>query len=164
MTRKLFEIGGVVAAAVLIAFGIAAIVMSVNGHSTVNDSLKQEQITGTPDMTPAAIAPEVKADQAAQDKLFAQLNAAGVKMTPSPIETPTCSVAGKVQRLRTWNTLPAGRNTVCAASWPGRSKRSSASPSYRKGRTRSPADIGVNQLRVRAQVSDHLLGYTQRLN
>ena len=69
MTRKLFEIGGVVAAAVLIAFGIAAIVMSVNGHSTVSDSLKQEQITGTPDMTPTAIAPEVKADQAAQYKL-----------------------------------------------------------------------------------------------
>jgi hypothetical protein len=96
MTRKFFEIGGVVAAAVLIAFGIAAIVMSVNGRSTVSDSLKQEQITGTPDMTPTAIAPEVKADQAAQDKLFAQLNAAGVKMTPSPIETPSCSVAGKL--------------------------------------------------------------------
>ena len=31
MTRKFFEIGGIVAAAVLIAFGIAAIVMSVNG-------------------------------------------------------------------------------------------------------------------------------------
>jgi uncharacterized iron-regulated membrane protein len=96
MTRKLFEIGGIVAAAVLIAFGIAAIVMSVNGHSTVSNSLKQEQITGTPDMTPTAIAPEVKADQAAQDKLFAQLNAASVKMTPSPIETPSCSVAGQL--------------------------------------------------------------------
>lgn len=95
MTRKFFEIGGVVAAAVLIAFGIASIVMSVNGHSTVNDSLKQEQIVGTPDMTPTAIAPEVKADQAAQDKLIAQLHSAGVKITPSPIETPSCSVAGQ---------------------------------------------------------------------
>jgi hypothetical protein len=70
--------------------------MSVNGHSTVSDSLKQEQITGTPDMTPTAIKGEVAADQAVQTKLFAQLNAAGVKMTPSPIETPTCSVAGKL--------------------------------------------------------------------
>ena len=31
--RKVFEIGGIVAAAVLIAFGIAAIVMGFNGKS-----------------------------------------------------------------------------------------------------------------------------------
>jgi hypothetical protein len=58
--RKLFEIGGLVAAAVLIAFGIAAIVMGVNGRSTVRDSLKQEQIVGTPDMNKSAIAAEAK--------------------------------------------------------------------------------------------------------
>ncbi len=44
--RKFFEIGGLVAAAVLIAFGVAAIVMGVNGRSTVQDSLKLEQIVG----------------------------------------------------------------------------------------------------------------------
>ena len=93
--RKVFEIGGIVAAAVLIAFGIASIVMSTNGQSTVNSSLKQEQITGTPDMSPSGIAAEVKADKAAQTKLFAQLHAAGVKMTPSPIVTPSCTVAGQ---------------------------------------------------------------------
>lgn len=43
--RKLLEIGGVVAGAVLIAFGIAAIYMGVDGRSTVRDSIKQEQIT-----------------------------------------------------------------------------------------------------------------------
>ena len=42
--RKLFEIGGLVAAAVLIAFGAAAIVMGVNGRDTVRSNLKQEQI------------------------------------------------------------------------------------------------------------------------
>ena len=42
--RKLFQIGGLVAAAVLIAFGSAAIVMGFNGRATVRDSLKQEQI------------------------------------------------------------------------------------------------------------------------
>ena len=94
--RKFFEIGGVVAGAVLIAFGIAAIVMGVNGRSTVGDSLKQEQITGTPDMTPTAIAGEVTAAKQPQSKLFAQLKAAGSNMTPSPIETPTCSVANKL--------------------------------------------------------------------
>jgi hypothetical protein len=94
--RKFFEIGGVVAGAVLIAFGIAAIVMGVSGRSTVSDSLKQEQITGTPDMTPTAIAGEVTAAQQAQSKLFSQLKAAGSNMTPSPIEKPSCSVANKL--------------------------------------------------------------------
>jgi F0F1-type ATP synthase membrane subunit c/vacuolar-type H+-ATPase subunit K len=92
--RKALEIGGLVAAVVLIAFGIGAIVMGFNGRSTVNDSLKQEQITGTPDMTPAAIKSEVASAKAAQTALFAKLHAAGVKTEPSPIVTPSCSVAG----------------------------------------------------------------------
>jgi len=75
--RKWFEIGGVVAAVVLIAFGIAAIVMGINGHNTVNHSLKLEQIVGSPDMTPTAI----KAEAA--------------KAGLTGIELPTASVAGK---------------------------------------------------------------------
>lgn len=43
--RKLFEIGGVVAGAVLVIFGIAAIYMGIDGRSTVRESIKQEQIT-----------------------------------------------------------------------------------------------------------------------
>ncbi len=43
--RKLFEIGGIVAGAVLVMFGAAAIYMGIDGRSTVTDSLKQEQIT-----------------------------------------------------------------------------------------------------------------------
>ena len=58
--RKFFEFGGVVAAAVLVAFGIAAIAMGVNGRDTVSHSLKQEYIVGTPDMTPSAITVEAK--------------------------------------------------------------------------------------------------------
>src|ERR671936_1266813 len=58
--RKFFEFGGVVAAAVLIAFGITAIAMGVNGRNTVSHSLKQEYIVGTPDMTPSAITAEAK--------------------------------------------------------------------------------------------------------
>ena len=77
--RKFFEIGGLLAGAVLIAFGVAAIVLGFNGRSTVNDSLKQEQIVGTPDMTPAAITAEAKA--------------AG--LDTSKISMPTVSVAGK---------------------------------------------------------------------
>ena len=93
--RKAFEIGGYVAAVVLVAFGVASIVMGVNGHRTVNSTLSNEQITGTPDMTPSGIAAEITADKTAQTKLIAQMQAAGVTVTPSPITTPTCSVAGK---------------------------------------------------------------------
>jgi hypothetical protein len=53
--RKTFEIGGFVAAAVLIVFGAVAIMMGFNGRATVHGNLKQEQIVGTPDMTPKAI-------------------------------------------------------------------------------------------------------------
>ena len=75
--RKFFEIGGVVAAVVLIAFGITSIVVGLNGRDTVQSSLKQEQIVGSPDMTPAAI----KAEAAK----------AGLKN----VVLPTADVAGK---------------------------------------------------------------------
>ncbi len=75
--RKIFEIGGIVAAAVLVAFGVAAIVMGVNGRSTVQSSLKLEEIVGSSDMTPAAITAEAK-----QAKL-------------ATFQVPSLSVAGK---------------------------------------------------------------------
>ncbi len=58
--RKFFEFGGLVAAAVLIAFGITAVVMGVNGRNTVNSSLANEYIVGSADMTPSAIKAEAK--------------------------------------------------------------------------------------------------------
>ena len=58
--RKYLEIGGVVATVVLIVFGVVAIALGVNGRNTVRDSLKAEQIVGTPDMTKAGIAAEAK--------------------------------------------------------------------------------------------------------
>jgi hypothetical protein len=91
--RKILELGGLATAVVLIGFGIAAIAMGASGRSTVGDNLKQEQIVGTPDMTPSAIAAEVKADRTAQAKLVATMKAVGVTITPSPIDAPTCTVA-----------------------------------------------------------------------
>jgi hypothetical protein len=76
--RRAFEIGGLVAAAILVAFGIVAMVMGVNGRNTVHDSLKLEQIVGSPDMTPAAIKSEAQK--------------AGL---PAGVDLPTVSVAGK---------------------------------------------------------------------
>lgn len=94
--RKAFEIGGVLAAAVLIAFGIAALVMGVGGRGTVNSSLKQEQITGTPDMTPAGIAAEVKTIRTAQAELTSKFKAVGLPFTATKVSIPTSSVAGKL--------------------------------------------------------------------
>lgn len=58
--KKALDIGGVLASVALIAFGVAAIVMGVDGVDTVEENLSQEQIVGTPDMTPEAVEAEVK--------------------------------------------------------------------------------------------------------
>jgi hypothetical protein len=76
--RKLFEWGGVAAGAVLIAFGIASLVLSIAGHNEVRSQLEREAIVGTPDMTP--------------DEIAKGAEAAGL---PASIELPTCSVAGE---------------------------------------------------------------------
>jgi len=75
--KKIFEFGGVAAGVILVAFGIAAIVLGVQGKNTVGNELKQQQIVGSSDMTPAGIKEEVAA--------------AGLKN----ISIPTCSVAGQ---------------------------------------------------------------------
>ena len=76
--RRLFEIGGIAATLVLIVFGVVSIAMGVNGRNTVRDSIKQEQIVGTPDMNKTAIAAEAKK--------------AGL---PASIKLPTADIAGK---------------------------------------------------------------------
>ena len=77
LVRQLLEWGGFVSGAVLITFGVIAIVMGFSGRGTVADSLKQEKIVGSPDMTPALIAKEAKE--------------AGL----TGIDLPTVAVAGK---------------------------------------------------------------------
>ena len=77
--RKAFEIGGIVAAVVLIAFGIGAVALGFQGRSTVHDSLAAQQIVGTADMTPAAITAEANA----------------AHLDSSTLTIPSCSVANK---------------------------------------------------------------------
>jgi hypothetical protein len=59
--RKVLKWGGFGAGAVLVAFGVVAIIMGFSGRATVADSLKLEKIVGSADMTPALIAKEAKA-------------------------------------------------------------------------------------------------------
>ena len=47
--RKALEIGGIVAGIVLVAFGVAAIFMGVNGRNEVRDAIAEQNITATPD-------------------------------------------------------------------------------------------------------------------
>src|SRR5947209_20304493 len=91
MSKKLFEYAGVAASVILIAFGIGAVVAGFSGHKTVSDSLKKEQIVGTPDMTPATIAGEAKQ--------------AGLKN----VDLPTSTVANKA--------INSGDRAKCFASY-----------------------------------------------
>jgi hypothetical protein len=74
---NLFKYGGIAASVVLIAFGAASIGLGAWGINNVRDNLKLEQITGTPDMTPAAIKAE------------------GQKAGLTGVTYPSTSVAGK---------------------------------------------------------------------
>ena len=75
--RKVFTIGGFVAAAILIGFGVVSIVMGFNGRNTVIHSLQQEAIVGSPDMTPAGIKAEAAAAGLKGDVTFPTVSVAG---------------------------------------------------------------------------------------
>src|SRR4051794_11744382 len=75
--RRITSYGGIIASVILIAFGAGMLIMGASGHGTGNDSLKNEQIVGTPDMTPTAIKAEIAK--------------AGLKN----VDVPSKSVAGK---------------------------------------------------------------------
>jgi hypothetical protein len=97
--KKALQIGGIVAAVVIIGFGIASIVIAVWGAHTVNSNLSREFITGTPDMTPTGIQAEVDAIKAEQQKITTAQKKAKVpaaqQTTFTSVEAPSCSVAGK---------------------------------------------------------------------
>jgi hypothetical protein len=76
MTRKLFEYGGWIAGAVLIAFGVAAIVMGVNGRNEVRDALAAQQIVAGDDaaeITDGALQPGEEITTGAEAKEFASI-------------------------------------------------------------------------------------------
>ena len=46
--KKWFAYGGIAASVILVAFGIGAIVIGVNGYNTVRDEISAQNITATP--------------------------------------------------------------------------------------------------------------------
>jgi hypothetical protein len=73
--KRMWEIGGFIAGAVLIVFGVGALYLGINGYQTVHDELDKEFIVGGSDMAPEEI-------QAAAEE-------AGL---PDGIDLPTCDV------------------------------------------------------------------------
>ncbi len=85
------RLAGLVAALILIVFGVAAVVQGLEGRSTVRDALALEKVTGEAGMTPAGIAAKAKA--------------AGLQ----GVDLPTCSVQGKA--------ITGGANARCFAQY-----------------------------------------------
>lgn len=67
--RKLFQYGGIAASIVLVAFGIGALYMGIDGRSYVRDNLAAEKIVGTEDST----IPGQLVDTGAEAQAFAQV-------------------------------------------------------------------------------------------
>jgi hypothetical protein len=67
--RKLLQYGGIAASIVLIAFGIGAVYMGIDGRGYVRDNLAAENIVGTPDST----IPGQKVDTGSEAQAFAKI-------------------------------------------------------------------------------------------
>ena len=67
--RKLFQYGGIAASIVLIAFGIGALYMGIDGRGYVRDNLAAEKIVGTEDST----IPGQLVDTGAEAQAFAKV-------------------------------------------------------------------------------------------
>jgi hypothetical protein len=81
--RKIFGYGGVAASIVLLAFGVGAIVVGVNGRNEVQSDIQREAIVGSPDMTPTAIKTE-----AAQSGLdVSKIDIPSMSVADEPITT-----------------------------------------------------------------------------
>jgi hypothetical protein len=76
MTRKFFEYGGWIAGVVLVAFGIAAIAMGVNGRNEVRDAIAAQKITAGDDaaeITNGKLQPGQAITTGAEAKQFAKI-------------------------------------------------------------------------------------------
>jgi len=90
--RRWLEIGGVIAAVILIAFGGGSVMMSMTGRGIVKRELLQQKIVGAADMNRKALAVEAK-----------QAN------LPKGTVLPNCDVSGK--------QISDGSTALCFASY-----------------------------------------------
>ena len=90
--RRIWEIGGFIAGAVLILFGAAALYLGINSYRTVGDELGKEYIVGGSDIAP--------------DEIRAAAQEAGL---PASIELPSCDVVDQ--------TIDTGGKARCFAQY-----------------------------------------------
>jgi hypothetical protein len=91
MRSNIFKWGGIAASVILIVFGIGSIAVGAWGIDYTRDHLKNEQIVGSPDMTPEAIKAE------------------GEKAGLTNVDYPSCNVAGE--------TVDTGQEAKCFADY-----------------------------------------------
>jgi hypothetical protein len=89
--KKWIQWGGVAASIILMAFGIGALAIGLQGRSEVRSDVSREAIVGTSDMTPEAIQAEIQ----------------NAKL--KNVEAPSCSVAGQ--------KIDTGAEAKCFASY-----------------------------------------------
>lgn len=76
LSRKLLEWGGIIAGVFLIAFGVGALAMSVNGRTEVRDMLAAQKITASddaPEITNGALQPGQTIDTGEEARQFAKV-------------------------------------------------------------------------------------------
>ena len=74
--KQLFAYGGIAASVILIAFGIGAIAIGIDGRNDVRDAIAEQQITATPDaaeLTNGELQPGQAIKTGAQAKAFADI-------------------------------------------------------------------------------------------
>ena len=74
--RKWFAYGGIAASVILIAFGIGAIVIGINGYNTVRDEIAAQNIVAGDDaaeLTNGALQPGEKITTGAEARSFADI-------------------------------------------------------------------------------------------
>jgi hypothetical protein len=74
--KQVFAYGGIVASVILIAFGVGAIAIGIDGRNEVRDAIAEQNITATPDageLTNGALEPGQAITTGAQAKSFAEV-------------------------------------------------------------------------------------------
>jgi hypothetical protein len=115
--RRILEWGGLAAGIVLIAFGIGALYMGIDGRNTVRDSIKQEQIVFG-DATDPAVAEHAEQWAGEQVATGDQARAFALVMREHTLESSgglTYSQMGRFQSAATPDD-PAGTSDEAAAA------------------------------------------------
>ncbi len=104
-TRKPFVIGGIIASFILIAFGLASVVVGIQGRNEVNDTLAKENIVAPDDST----IPGQKVDTGSEAKAMANI------MREHTLKSSGGLTYAEMGKYRVADGAPAGTNDAALA-------------------------------------------------